>query len=74
MRIWNLRIMVYTNDHDPAHIHVIGPDGEVRFNLKTWETLSVNGFSPRSVNRLRDFLEPLGPEFLEAWNEVHKKK
>ena len=28
--IRNLRIVIYPNDHLPPHVHVIGPDGEVR--------------------------------------------
>jgi len=32
-RIDGLRIVIWTNDHRPAHVHVIGPDGEAVFNL-----------------------------------------
>lgn len=33
IRDGRLRIVIYTNDHRPAHVHVIGPDGEAVFNL-----------------------------------------
>jgi hypothetical protein len=28
------RVVIYSNDHRPAHVHVIGPDGEAVFNLQ----------------------------------------
>jgi len=28
-----LRIVIYPADHRPAHVHVIGPDGEAVFQL-----------------------------------------
>ena len=32
-RLGSLRVVVYPNDHRPAHVHVIGPDGEAVFIL-----------------------------------------
>ena len=33
VRHGRLRIVIYTTDHRPAHVHVIGPDGDAVFNL-----------------------------------------
>lgn len=33
LRHGRLRIVIYPADHRPAHVHVIGPDGEAVFNL-----------------------------------------
>ena len=33
LRIGGLRVVIWPNDHRPAHVHVIGPDGEAVFNL-----------------------------------------
>ena len=33
MRFDGLRVVVYPNDHRPAHVHVIGRGGEAVFNL-----------------------------------------
>ncbi|MFN3930523.1 MAG: DUF4160 domain-containing protein [Brevundimonas sp.] len=27
------RVVVYSNDHPPPHVHAIGPDGDARFLL-----------------------------------------
>jgi Domain of unknown function (DUF4160) len=32
LRAYGLRVVIYTNDHDPAHVHVFG-DGEAKINL-----------------------------------------
>jgi hypothetical protein len=33
LRIDNLRVTIYPNDHPPPHTHVLGPDGEAIFFL-----------------------------------------
>lgn len=72
LRFWNLRGVVHTRDHKPAHIHVLGPNAEVVFDLKTWEVLRVRGFTEATTNKILKFLKEYGPEFLEAWNEIHE--
>jgi len=71
-RFWNLRVVIHTKDHKPAHIHVIGPDAEIKFALGTWEVIDNNGFSQKASNQIREFLKPRESEFLEAWNAIHK--
>lgn len=33
LRFDGLRVVIYPNDHRPAHVHVRGADGEAVFNL-----------------------------------------
>jgi hypothetical protein len=33
LRIGGLRVVIYPTDHRPAHVHVIGADGEAMFVL-----------------------------------------
>lgn len=33
LRIEGWRVAIYPNDHEPAHVHVIGSGGEVIFQL-----------------------------------------
>ena len=51
LRIGNLRVAIYPNDHRPAHVHVIGPEHEALFYLNCPEgpvSLRENyGFSNR---------------------------
>jgi len=32
-RTGKLRVAIYTNDHPPPHVHVVGPDREAKFEL-----------------------------------------
>ena len=32
-RIGNWRVMIYTDDHAPSHIHLVGPDGRAKIAL-----------------------------------------
>jgi len=73
-RFWNLRVMIYTKDHKPAHIHVIGPDAEIKFALGTWEIMGNRGFTQKTANEIRNFLKPRENEFLEAWNAIYEKE
>jgi hypothetical protein len=34
MRMDGLRIVIWPNDHQPAHVHVIAADAEAVFNLR----------------------------------------
>ena len=33
LRLGGLRVMIYTDDHGPAHVHVVGPEGRAVFLL-----------------------------------------
>ena len=33
LRAYGLRVVVFANDHKPAHVHVFG-DGEAKINLR----------------------------------------
>ena len=72
LRFANLRVVIYTKDHKPAHIHDIGPNAELVMDLATWQVVRVVGFTEMAVNRIRRFLRERGPQFWEAWNEIHK--
>lgn len=32
-RALGLRFVIFTNDHEPAHVHAMSPDGEARIEL-----------------------------------------
>lgn len=36
----NLRLVIYPNDHGPPHVHVVGPDFEVKVDLHSLEIMS----------------------------------
>lgn len=75
LRFDGLRVVIYPNDHRPAHVHVMGADGEAVFILHCPDgppTLRETfGFKLSDINRialrLSDALTPLGAE----WRTIH---
>ena len=74
-RIQGLRIVIYTNDHWPPHVHVIGPGIEARIALgddgQRPSVLVNKGLSRKQlamalveIDRNRDLL-------MQRWREIH---
>ena len=71
----NLRVMVYPNDHRPAHDHVIGAGKEAVFRLNCpsgpLESRENHGFSSRQLERVADELLVNLDALREAWRRIH---
>jgi hypothetical protein len=68
-RIWNLRVVIYPKDHSPPHVHVIAPDAEAKFDIKTLECLESYGFTEKTLKRIREYLKERKETLLEVWDE-----
>lgn len=73
-RAHGLRVIIFTDDHEPAHVHVFG-DGQAKINLigpdgapaLVWaEDMKANDLR-RAVQLVRDQQE----QFLAEWREIH---
>jgi hypothetical protein len=70
-----LRLVIYPNDHDPAHVHVVGPDYEVRVNLFNLKLMSTK----QTINKVKrsDRIEAIKAvinerqQLLKIWRETH---
>ena len=75
LRIGNLRVVIYPNDHRPAHVHVIGPEHEALFYLNCTDgpiELRENyGFSIREISRIASVLTEHVVELCADWKEIH---
>lgn len=75
-RIGALRVVVYPNDHRPAHVHVIGDGCEAVFNLNCPQgppELRENfGFSFAQVNRIKTALTGYIDHLCAVWNRIHE--
>jgi Domain of unknown function (DUF4160) len=74
-RLGGLRVVVYVNDHRPAHVHVIGQGHEAVFELNNPPgavTLRENyGFARRDLIRIeRGLLQNLAMLWSE-WEKIH---
>lgn len=74
LRIGSLRVVIYPNDHRPAHVHVIG-DGEVVFNLNCpdgpLELRESYGFNRSDVVRIEADLAGHLSTLCSEWRNIH---
>lgn len=68
----NVRIVIFPRDHEPPHVHAIGPGAEAVFRLDDLELIRSRGFDSRAVASIQRFLQERKEELMEAWNEIHE--
>jgi hypothetical protein len=74
-RIGGLRVVIYPNDHRPAHVHVIGNGCEVVFKLHCPDgpaELRENfGFAAQDLGTIRATLMADLAYLCNEWRKVH---
>ncbi|MFL9937490.1 DUF4160 domain-containing protein [Paraburkholderia sp. RL18-103-BIB-C] len=70
------RVVIYTADHRPAHVHVIGAGFEIVFNLNCpngpLDVRNIAGkVSDRTIYRIASLIEPEIVAFCAAWRKHH---
>ena len=78
LRFDGLRVMIYLNDHRPAHVHVAGTDGEAVFILNCPngppELREVYGrFNSRILGWIRNDLAARLFDLCQKWREIHDR-
>lgn len=75
LRIAGLRVVIYPNDHRPAHVHVIGAEGEAVFTLNCPDgppTLRESyGFNRPRVRSLCDEIAAALSDLCAEWRTWH---
>jgi Domain of unknown function (DUF4160) len=75
LRLGAYRVVIYPNDHRPAHVHVIGPGLEAVFELICPAgpvTVRENyGFALRELTKVAAVLNENVAHLCEAWREIH---
>lgn len=64
------RFVIYTDDHEPAHIHVYG-DGEARINILKVTVLSNRGMNRRDLAVALSIVQQQRTLFLQKWEDIH---
>jgi hypothetical protein len=76
-RQFGLSFAIYTDDHEPAHVHVVG-GGEMKVTISGADgmpELVYNiGFKAGDRRRAMDVVRERQSEFLARWNEIHGRK
>lgn len=73
-RAFGYRFVIFTNDHSPPHIHVVGPGGEAKITLVGPNGLVldwVRGIATADMRRIMAELQRERGRLIEAWKEVH---
>ena len=75
LRFRGLRVMIYSYDHRPRHVHVIGPGAEARIALgdegeRPW-VMTNDGLSRRDVVRALAEIERNRDLLMQRWREIH---
>lgn len=75
--IWRgvgLRVVIFIDDHEPAHVHVFG-DGEAKINLMGAgdepELVWAAGMKRSEVRKAMALVRAHRPEFAARWRQIH---
>ena len=75
LRFEGYRVVVYPNDHRPAHVHVIGRGCEAVFDLRCpagpVELRENYGFSRREIGHISDVLNGHLENLCREWEQIH---
>jgi len=67
-------VVIFTNDHAPAHVHVFG-DGEAKINLTgpggAPELVWAVGMTRADIRRAMAIIAEQRDHLLLRWNEIH---
>ncbi|MDH6265768.1 hypothetical protein M2360_001158 [Rhizobium sp. SG_E_25_P2] len=74
-RFDGLRVVIYPNDHRPAHVHVMGAGGEAVFILQCPDgpplLRETFGFKSGDLNRIETALKTMLPDLCKQWSVFH---
>lgn len=73
-RAFGCRFVIFTNDHDPAHVHVFGQGAEAKLSLDPVALISSAGFKKPDLKRILKEVQDQRDLLLKKWNEIHGKR
>jgi Domain of unknown function (DUF4160) len=69
------RVVIFTNDHRPPHVHVLGPQEHARFellcDLGQVRLMSNLGFSLKQLQQIADHLLKHISRLCAMWGRIH---
>jgi Domain of unknown function (DUF4160) len=73
-RAYGFRFVIYTLDHEPAHVHVVG-EGQAKINLLgpggLPQLVASTGIKRSDMRRLYAEVVERRVEFLKDWERIH---
>lgn len=71
LRKEGFELMIYTDDHEPAHVHVFKGGGKAKINIWPVEPVRVKDMKPRVVRQAVKIVEAHQDYLLEQWEDIH---
>jgi hypothetical protein len=71
-RAAGLRIVIFLDDHEPAHVHIYG-DGEAKIDIASERPRLIwtVGMKQNDLQRAMEMVTKNREAFLERWREIH---
>jgi hypothetical protein len=74
-RVRGLRVVIYSNDHWPPHVHVVGPDREAKIALSSAGghpgLVSNHGLSRSQLASVLVEIDRQRDRLMRRWREIH---
>ncbi len=78
LRLFGLRFLFFSNDHEPIHVHVVKGQGHLaakaKFTLDPVELVENQGLSKSELKMAESVIEENKDIFAERWNEFFNNK
>ena len=71
LRVGGLRFVIFPNDHEPAHVHVIGPDWEAVVDLIDVNIREAIHCASHQANAAVRLVAERREDLLVAWRKIH---
>lgn len=75
MRVAGYRIVIFTNDHSPAHVHLLKANARAKILLGDmhWppQVVEVRGIGLKDLRKMMDVVCEHQMLLLEKWEEIH---
>jgi hypothetical protein len=75
LRFGPWRIMIYSLDHPPPHVHVVGPDGRAKVALNCPHgpaiPIDARGIDRGTLRRIVEQIEKDHARLCSAWDAMH---
>jgi hypothetical protein len=63
------RFFFFSNEHDPAHVHVEKGDAVTKFNLIPVTLVKNEGMKPKELKQAEEMVRANQEFFLKKWNQ-----
>lgn len=71
LRIGPYRVIIFTNDHPPAHVHVARDGRMVKVGLQPIQILEYDRELKKDLGKVKAIVEDNLQFLLDRWNEIH---